>query len=137
MSDGHKTEQRSDEALLEALRQQFDSGVDALSEFDRARLARARRKALAVQPRRSAKKRGWIVPLAAAASLGLLGLLLVPMTMIDSPGSEPEVIVESADTSGVTDLEILLAEEELSLFAELEFYLWVEHAMSEESQDAG
>jgi hypothetical protein len=42
---------------------------------------------------------------------------------------------QMAEASAVSDLEILLAEDELSLYADLDFYVWLEAQLTDEGSD--
>ncbi|MEA5446207.1 hypothetical protein VCB98_10285 [Gammaproteobacteria bacterium AB-CW1] len=133
------SEQEHDEAEIRALREAFEAGLAEVDELDRARLRRARREALK-QPREALplpRPARWQVPVALAASLGLLSLMLLPML-----NGGPDQTIESdwaEARNDVSDLEILLAEEDMTLYADLDFYLWLEAELSarEDAKDAG
>ncbi|MDQ2069930.1 hypothetical protein [Natronospira bacteriovora] len=121
------SEHDKDDALIRALSERFDAGLDSVSEFDRARLRRARQKALAAQP---PARRGWVVPAALAASVALMALLTVPFWSGEPVPAEEELRMAEQE---ISDLEILLAEDELSLYADLDFYVWLEAELADEA----
>ena len=110
----------ADARLLEQSKRDFDAAVAAIDGATAARLGAAR--ALALE---AAEPRAWLAPprlwVPAAALAGLAAIVLVPR--LDSIGRD-----EARDFGGVAaaDLELLLGEEELEMFAELEFYEWLE-----------
>lgn len=122
-------QQTDDDKLIARLQGEFRESLDSVGEFDRARLRRARRNALAA--RRS--RRPWR-HLALAASLALLGLVLLPMNTERGPGTDTNRVAENG--SRVSDLEILLAEEELQFYENLDFYVWLEAALPRERGNA-
>jgi len=99
--------QDKETALVGNIRQQLERHADALDEITLARLAAARKTALA-QPERSPGR--W-VPLAglAAAAAVLLALLLVQQ-------------VRSPDAGW----EVLMAQDDIELIEDLDFYAWLE-----------
>ena len=98
----------------------FDESVAALDGQTRSRLTQARFRALEelAQPKRSSWNRTWM-PAGAVAAVAMLSVLLWQGQQISPTDTEFRVAV-------VTDLEILLAEEELEMIEELEFYAWLE-----------
>lgn len=99
---------------LRASEQRVDEDISA-------RLAQARRKALAT-PRPSRLGRpGWVAPLGLAASLVLaLGLwLAMPGARLAEP---------LAETGVFDDMGLLTSQADPELYDELEFYLWLEKA---------
>lgn len=125
-----------DEALVRELQGRFRTSLDTVSDLDRARLRRSRRRVLAAVNRR--RRFGWST-LAAAASLALVALVSLPLVMGPEPG-EPEDGTRMAaqdEATAVSDLEILLAGEDLGFYAELDFYVWLEAALPREQPDAG
>lgn len=125
-----------DEALVRELQGRFRASLETVSELDRARLRRSRRRVLATVDRR--RRFGWST-LAAAASLALVALVSLPLVMgpePDEPEDGPRMAAQDEATA-VSDLEILLAGEELGFYAELDFYVWLEAALPREQPDAG
>jgi hypothetical protein len=110
----------NDERLLERSKRDFDAAVEATDAAAALRLRAARARALEHAGRAawSVPPRLW-VPVAAAA--GLAAILLVPR--IDSVGGNDG---RELDTIAAVDLDLLLGEEEIEMFAELEFYEWLE-----------
>lgn len=109
-----KPRKQHDEAWLEALRQDFKRHVEALDYPTRARLAAARRRALAAAARPPLWRQAWLPAGAlAAAALAVSSMLLWPDT-----GRAPAPVMAE-------DFEIMLSEEDLALYAELDFYLWL------------
>jgi len=110
----------SDARWLERTKHDFDAAVEATDVAVAASLRAARARALD-----DAGRHSWRVPatlwLPAVAIAGLAAVVLVPR--IDSVGpGEPRDI----GTVAAADLELLLGEEEFDMFAELEFYEWLE-----------
>jgi hypothetical protein len=106
--------------LLEGSKQLFDASVDGIDAATAARLRAARLRALEPAGRAS-----WAVPLRlwfpAAAAAAVLAVWLVPGQEYGTPVPE-----RGFATVAATDLEILLAEEELEMLAEFEFYEWLD-----------
>lgn len=121
--------ERIDDKLVARLQGEFRDSLDSVSEFDRARLRRARRNALAMHRSR----RPWR-HLALAASLALLALVLLPMSIDREPVNDTTRVADRG--SMVSDLEILLAEEELRFYENLDFYVWLEAALPRERGNA-
>ncbi len=100
-----------DKAFVDKVRKTLDDSADALDEITAARLAAARRNALAARPQRA----HWL-PAAAfsavAASALTVALLLNQGT--DLPGVDPEA------------LELIAQSEDLELIEELDFYDWLD-----------
>lgn len=117
--------------LLESSKALFDDSVDSLDGAARARLRAARERALEeLTPRtRFGGARLWI-PAAAAASLA--ALVTLPLVERDGTGAG-----SGFETMAVTDIEILLGEEDLEMLAELEFYEWLELEVPDESASEG
>ena len=97
----------------------FDDSVAALDAATRSKLTQARYRALEEQA--SARDRGWrssLMPAGTAAATALVALLVVWQAPQGPrvPDSEP-----------LSDLEILLGEEDLQMLdEEIEFYGWLE-----------
>ncbi len=99
-------------------KQLFDESTAALDGATRARLTRARHRAL----QELAPRRDWrwsVVPAGAIAAAALLTWLIVPPS---PPPMDPGL-----QATSLNDLEILLGEEDLEMLdEELEFYGWLE-----------
>lgn len=121
--------QTNDDKLIARLQGEFRESLDSVSELDRARLRRARRNALAA----SGSRRPWR-HLALAASLTLMALLLLPMNADRGPVTDATRVAGGGST--VSDLEILLAEEELRFYENLDFYVWLDAALPRERGNA-
>jgi hypothetical protein len=95
----------------------FDESVAALDAATRSRLTQARYRAL--EERKPARRRGWQwSPLAPVGTLAAAALV-VWLTI-----GQPPVV---DDTGLLSDLEVLLAEEDLEMLdEELDFYGWLE-----------
>jgi negative regulator of sigma E activity len=97
----------------------FDDSVAALDAATRSRLTQARYRAL--EERAPRQRRGWLsalVPAGASAATALVAWLVV----WPSPPASEDVHAAS-----LSDLEILLGEEDLEMLdEELEFYGWLE-----------
>jgi hypothetical protein len=110
-NNGSEFEQRTKRA--------FDDSVVALDAATRSRLTQARHRAL--EELASQRDRGWrssLLPAGAVAATAVLAVLLV----WQPPGDPPVV-----ETEQLSDLEILLGEEDLEMLdEEIEFYGWLE-----------
>ena len=99
-------------------RRLFDESVGALDAATRSRLTQARHRAL---EERASRDRGWawsLVPAVTVAATALVAWLVV------SQAPQPN---DDVRTAQLTDLEILLGEEDLEMLdEELEFYGWLE-----------
>jgi len=105
----------------------YQRRLETTSPADRRRLANARAAALSQSHSPGPLARWSWIPAGAAASL--LVLLLWPGEVREPADTvSPEQVQVMAD-----DMEILLAEEDLSFYAELDFYLWLEEEMDETS----
>jgi hypothetical protein len=95
----------------------FDDSVAALDAATRSKLTQARHRAL--EEGASARDRGWrssLVPAGTLAATAIVAWLVVG----PSPPKPP-------DTEQLSDLEILLGEEDLQMLdEEIEFYGWLE-----------
>jgi len=101
----------TNKAFVEKVRQQLERHADSVDDVSAARLAAARKGALA---RQSRSARHWLplTGLAAAAAV-LLAVLLVQQTPTPDPGWE-----------------LLLAQDDIDLIEELDFYAWLEETQS-------
>ena len=97
----------------------FDDSVAALDAATRSKLTQARYRALEEQA--SARDRGWrssLMPAGTVAATALVALLVVWQAPQGPRGPDPEQL---------SDLEILLGEEDLEMLdEEIEFYGWLE-----------
>ena len=101
----------SDEKLVENIRRQLEQHADNLDELSAARLAAARRHALAQSvPRRH----GWL----ALSGVGAAAALLLAVLVVHQ-GARPD-----------GDWDILTSTEDMDLIEELDFYAWLEATQS-------
>ncbi|MEM7283169.1 MAG: hypothetical protein AAF438_16250 [Pseudomonadota bacterium] len=103
--------------LLQRIEQELKSGNDGLDGHVLSRLNQARQKALAQQSQpwwKGLFSSSGFVPAGTLAAVALAALLFFQQT--------PQVDVPEA----VDDFEVLLAEENLDLYEELEFYVWLD-----------
>lgn len=112
---------QSEQKFLERSRATFDRSVAELDPAVCARLARARRAALAniAQPASRHLAWGWL-PAGAVASIAV-GLFVTLLWIKPAPDHPVALIAENS-----ADLDILLAEDDLDLYADLEFYTWLD-----------
>jgi hypothetical protein len=105
--------------LERSTKRAFDDSVAALDAATRSRLTQARHRAL--DELSSQQARGWrssLLPAGVAAATALVALLFVWQPPVD-PGA--------VQSESLSDLEILLGEEDLEMLdEELEFYGWLE-----------
>ncbi len=116
-----KEEAQAEQAFVERAKQAFDQSVDGLDAASLSRLNRGRQAALAKIER---PRQLWL-PAAGAAAAVLLAVVML---------RGPEVDVIAAPAS---DLEILLSEDSIDMFEELEFYSWLDVAELEGDGDVG
>jgi len=98
----------------------FDKSVAELDAETRSKLTQARYRALDERsvPAMRVGGRAWL-PAGAVAAVAVLSVMLWQ-------GQIASVSDPSFDVAAVTDLEILMGEEELEMIQELEFYAWLE-----------
>ena len=110
---------REDEDLERRAREAFDASVAGLGAATQSRLRQARMRALQASawnsPRLACVRRYAWMPATVVAALLAVWVLRGP-----DEAAQPEL------AASVTDLDILLAEEDLDVFEELEFYTWLE-----------
>jgi len=111
---------KGDSEFEERAKQLFDESVDRLDARTRSKLTQARYRALEqlTAPAGSVWRRPWAPAGAAAAALTVLLVL-----WLDAP---ERTVNGTFDMAATSDLELLLAEEELEMIQELEFYAWLE-----------
>lgn len=107
------TDDDAKQEFVEDIRHILDSSVDDVDAVTRARLAAARRAALA--PTRHPP--GWLVPAAAAASFAVA--LVVGVALWPEQGSHDESAL------AIEALPVLGGPDELDLYENLEFYQWL------------
>lgn len=98
----------------------FDASVDELDAASLSRLNRGRQAALAELSRR---RQPWVRWLPAA---GVTAAVLIAAMVLMPPPLAPVVPV------AVTDMEILLGEDDIDMLEELEFYSWIDMALQDD-----
>lgn len=132
---------KADEALIAQAQAAVDREVEGLDAATRAKLSAARRNALAeLEASGRGALPGWRpgwVPVGAAAAVAVIAVgvaltVSAPPTVGSGRGPTP------AAAEPATEIEALLADEDLALFdEELEFYAWLEEEALDEQADAG
>ena len=112
---------KTDEEFASALKETFDESVDALDGATLSRLNRSRHAALAELQQSQRRWRGWM-PAAGMAAAVLLAIVVLqlPFGVQSVPG-----------VASVTDMEILLDEDSIEMFEELEFYSWMDDVQTD------
>ena len=105
---------KTDDQLARDAKQAFDRSVDGLDAATLSRLNRGRQAALAEAARPGKEWLRWVPATGLAAAVVLL------FVMQQGPG---DVDMISAPAS---DLEILLGEESIEMYEDLEFYSWLD-----------
>jgi hypothetical protein len=125
MKEPDKTE-RDDSELAKRARQLFDESVQVLDAETLSRLNRSRQRALAEAKGGGAHAR-WLrwAPAAAGA------VAAAAVVIVWNPGSG----VDGLPRTTPSDLELLLAEEELEMLEDLDFYRWM--ALDAAAEDPG
>jgi hypothetical protein len=101
------------------------ASADGLDGTTRARLNRARQRALAAAPgARQPARRYWVPATAAAAVAGLAVVLVRAPGPEPAPGPAPPAVAAAP----AADLEVLLASssDDLEMLEDLEFYAWAD-----------
>lgn len=122
--------EHEDEGLERRARETFEASVAGLDSATRSRLRQARLSALETAPRGRMRLALGQRPVWASASLAAA---LVAAWMLWAPqhADSPEV------GPPVADLDILLADEDLAMLEELEFYTWLEEQPELAAPDDG
>lgn len=116
-------EDARERAIIERSKQLFDESVRRLDGETRSKLAQARAKAVDAAESTSDPVwpiRAWLVPAGAVVAGVLAFLIWQPPRFAVEFGP-----VEIDRTPMISDLDILLEEESLELFEQLEFYAWL------------
>jgi hypothetical protein len=110
-------DRNTDEQFARQAKELFDKSVERLDAAALSRLNQGRHNALeALQGRRPAALWGrWLLPAAGVAAVALVTVLVMR-------GPEPVTL----PTESLADFEILLEDESLEMFEDLEFYSWLE-----------
>ena len=113
MADGNNgmTEDRA--------RMLYRRAVEDLDPETRLRLTRAREGAVRTGSRSA--RPGWRVLAAATAGLGAVGLAVVL-----SRGGQPDFDHIAEADAGTAEIELFLAEDNLEMIADYDFYLWLD-----------
>jgi hypothetical protein len=120
---------QAEDRLLQGSKRDFDTAIEATDIGVAAGLRAARLRAL-----EHTGGRAWLAPsrlwVPAAAAAGLAAFVLVPRIELGGGSDGREL-----DTVAAVDLELLLDEAEFEMFAELEFYEWLDTQEGEPSSD--
>jgi hypothetical protein len=119
------------EAAFEArTRRAFTDSVERVDGATRSKLAQARARAVEAKTRRGAFAWPSMARLMPGGALAAALLAAVVVWQLSPPRPEPAL-------AALSDLDILLGDEELELFEDLEFYTWLqEQPELQESIDA-
>jgi hypothetical protein len=112
---------KTDTHLEQRAKQLFDASVENLDGPTRAKLAQARNRAL-----EGAERPGLamlLMPPRWIAAVGTAALAAIVVLTVWQGGGAPD---RSVETAALSDLELLLAEDEFEMLEELEFYAWLE-----------
>lgn len=120
MDEGAMKKQDQDESALEAgTREVYRESLDSIDGATRSRLTQARHNALQALPKRHSKRGLRWLPAGAVAAAVVMAWLLIDRS--PSGISQPESLLAESG-----EIEILLGEDELEMFEELEFYAWID-----------
>ena len=114
----------TDEEFNQRAKADFDTSVDALDAATLSRLNRARHAALAELQQPTRQWTRW------APAAGLAAVALVAVMIVQDPAG-----VDGPPPTAVADMEILLGEDSIEMFEELEFYSWLD--VMEQADDVG
>lgn len=128
---------RNDDELINYARAALDRSLEQIDSVTSARLRQARQQAVAQAERRHGviESRSYWAPAAALFSGAVVALLLW-LQPIDAP-PPPSLIAEHPadllEPESVDELELIASIEEIELYEELEFYLWLAEVDHDES----
>jgi len=131
----------ADDAFVEQAGSMLRDGAETLDASTRSRLNRTRQKALLELRERSRMQR-WIaaqwVPAFGAAFIALLaaGLWFGVGMQTGSENMLQQATVAPVDPGDLADLNILLADENLEMIEDLEFYLWMDAELTRQQLEA-
>ncbi len=108
---------RRQSEIESAARKVFEQSVGELDGATRSKLTQARHRALAELEQPPAVF-GWLP----RAALATLAAAAVGVWLFSGNGSDGEL----TETAAVADIEILLSDDELEFYEELDFYAWLE-----------
>ena len=116
----------NDEQLHQALRAKLDAGLEPIDPTLEARLRAGRERAVeAIGPGHRVGRRAAFGGLAIAATV-LLAVILVPQHRSTL-----------APASSLDDYELLSADEQIELYRDLDFYLWLQQEATTREQGMG
>lgn len=115
---------KSDEQFVQEAKALFDASVDELDAATLSTLNQTRHRALEEAEAPRTRLLRW-APAAGAAAAVLVAV------MVSLPGPSQVEVMPAA----MVDMEILLGEDSIEMFEELEFYSWLD--MMEEGDDVG
>jgi hypothetical protein len=128
---------KSKEEFERKTRELFDAEVAGLDAATRSKLNHARQRALTELDRSGFTLLRTPLPQAAAAAIAVaaVGGLLFLRGGVETP-------IPTADVSVASDIEILLAEDDIEFLEEIEFYAWLEaqpefEALTQSQEGAG
>ncbi len=103
----------TDDQLAQEAKTAFDRSVDGIDAATLSRLNRGRQRALASAGRSGGAWLRWM------PAAGVATAVLLAVVMMRGPVNEEALVAPASD------LEILLSEESIEMFEELEFYSWL------------
>ena len=113
-----------DEDFQARAKRVFDDSVGRLDGHTRSKLAQARARA---QEARSKRSGSWLPQGIGLVPAGAFAAAVLAVILVWQGPFTPSATVDSAVVAeAIADLDILLGEEELELFEELEFYAWLQ-----------
>ena len=124
-----------DDAFVDGVANLYRDAAEHLDAGTRSRLNRARQAALSEMHRSPVAWSGW----RAVAVMASVGMVAVLVWVGDRPGvpdteSGPVVALEAPDP--LADLDLLLAEESLAMFDDIEFLVWMDPGLSADELEA-
>lgn len=109
--------EQQDLEFIDAIRRDLDDASANLDAGIRSRLTKARHAALDQKSARPAWLSGWYVKSAAALAATACLVLALSITLNHAP--------DSGKGSGLEDMDLLTASDQLELYEDLEFYAWL------------
>ncbi len=118
---------QTDEEWLKGAKASFDESVDNLDAETLSKLNRGRQRALQAARPSARPWVGWM------PATGVAAAILVAFIVLRVPAVDEPLMLETASS----DFEILLGEEDLAIFEDLEFYSWLASIDFDEDADVG